>query len=85
VSSDVFSKTLNVSSNRANDSTRMYWLDTVAGMHACDDFLFFLRAFRQVNIPVPFSSPAIRGRAFVWFEDTLSLFEKTSRLTRASA
>jgi hypothetical protein len=34
---------------------------------------------------VSVSSPAIRGRAFVWFEDTLSVFEKTSRLTRASA
>lgn len=43
---------------------------------------FFLRAFRQVHIPVSLSSQAIRGLAFVWFEDALSVFEKTSRLTR---
>jgi hypothetical protein len=37
VSPDAFSKTLNVSSNRANASTLMYWLDNVAGTHACDN------------------------------------------------
>jgi hypothetical protein len=36
VRADAFSTTLNVSSNRANATTRMSWLDYAAGTHACD-------------------------------------------------
>ena len=50
------------------------------------NLFFFLRVLltTQVNIPVMLSGPAIRGWSFVWFEDTLSVFEEPSRLTRVT-